>query len=145
MWIVAAAMRAVSIGLAVAVPETAPAVVSGRRGGGRLFHPAAVFPGVLLFTGATGMAAFFAFLPLHAEQVGLDGAGLPFAIFAVLVVALRIRFLKLPDTMGAARLSSLALGGSAVGMAILSLVSSPLGVFAGSIVFAIGVAFLAAD
>ena len=39
--------------------------------------------------------------------------------------------------MGAARLSSLALGGSAVGMAILGLVSSPLGVFAGSIVFAI--------
>ena len=44
--------------------------------------------------------------------------------------------------MGAARLSSLALGGSAVGMAILAFVSSPLGVFAGSIVFAIGVAFL---
>ena len=75
------------------VPETSPAVVPPDRRSAsrtRLFHPAAVFPGVLVGCGAFGMAGFLAFVPLYARQVGLDGAALPLAVYALIVVGLRL-------------------------------------------------------
>jgi MFS family permease len=72
----------------------------------------------------------------------MDGAGLPLAIYAGLVIGLRIVFAKLPDQVGPARVSGGALIVGAVGLAILGLVPSPTGVLLGSVAFAAGVAFL---
>jgi MFS family permease len=88
------------------------------------------------------MSVFLAFLPLYAKDLGMAGAGLPFAIYAVVVVVLRIRFAKLPDTMGAARLSGAALAVGAVGLAIFGLVATPVGILIGTVVFALGVTFM---
>jgi MFS family permease len=88
------------------------------------------------------MAGFLAFLPLHAAKVGMDGAGLPLAIYASLVIGLRIVFAKLPDQVGPARVSGGALAVGAIGLAILGLFPSPTGVVIGSVAFASGVAFL---
>jgi MFS family permease len=88
------------------------------------------------------MAGFFAFLPLHAKSIGMSGAALPLAVYAVLVVVLRLVFAKLPDRIGAARLSGTALVVAAIGLAILGTVATPVGLVAGSAVFAFGMAFM---
>ncbi len=144
VWALAAVVAAVAAVLSVLVPESAPGVLrpAAERRRARLFHPAAVFPGFLILTGAAGMSAFLAFLPLYAKDLGMAGAGVPFAIYALLVVVLRIRFAKLPDTMGAARLSGAALAVAGLGLAILGLVGSPAGVLIGTVVFALGVTFM---
>ena len=63
-------------------------------------------------------------------------------MYAVLVVILRVVFAKLPDQMGAARLSGAALVVASVGLAIVGLVPTVFGLVAGSAVFALGMAFV---
>jgi MFS family permease len=145
VWIVAGAMAVVATLLVLLVPETAPAKLrptAGPRAQGRLIHPAGLFPGLLILTGTWGMAGFLAFVPLHADDVGFDGAGVPLAIYAGIVVAIRIVFASLPDRMGAARLSGSALAVTSVGLALIGFLASPIGLLAGTAVFAIGIAFL---
>lgn len=147
VWLLAAALAGLATLLALLVPETAPAVIAAAARGerpprGRLFHPAGVLPGFLILTGAWGMAGFLAFVPLHATKVGLDGAGIPLAMYAFIVVGLRIVFVKLPDQVGAARLSGAALAVSAIGLALVGTLPGAAGLFAGTAVFAAGIAFM---
>ena len=147
VWLVAAGMAGTATLLTLLVPETAPGTLRQRETGERpprtpLIHPAGFLPGFLILTGTWGMAAFFAFLPLYTTELGMDGAGPAFALYALIVIALRIVFAKLPDQIGAARLSGVALVGSASGLAILGLIADPVGVYLGTAVFATGIAFL---
>jgi MFS family permease len=147
VWIVAGALTVVAAGLALLVPETAPAVLAAAAGDVRkvrvrLYHPAGLFPGVLVLLGLWGMAGFFAFVPLYAKEIGMTGAAAPLALYAILVIVLRLAFAKLPDQVGAARLSGFALVVATFGLLILGLVRSPLGLLAGSAVFALGMAFV---
>ena len=147
VWIAAAAMAAVATGLSLFVPETAPSalrprVAGERRPRTRLIHPAGIFPGILIMTGMWGMAGFLAFIPLYATELGMDGAGLALAMYALIVISLRIVFSKLPDQLGAARLSGFALVGASLGLTILGLVPNQVGVYIGTAVFATGIAFL---
>ena len=93
-------------------------------------------------TGTWGMAGFLAFIPLYTTELGMGGAGPALALYALIVISLRIVFVKLPDQMGAARLGAVALIGSALGLGILSLIRNPIGVYLGTAVFASGIAFL---
>ncbi len=145
VWIASAGMAALATVLALLVPETAPTILTPRAGPrvrARLIHPAGVFPGFLILTGAWGMAGYFAFIPLHASDIGMDGAGTALALYALIVVVLRIVFAKLPDQIGAARLSGAALAVTAVGLAIIGLAGEPTGLLVGTAVFASGVAFM---
>jgi MFS family permease len=74
--------------------------------------------------------------------MGMGAAGPVLAEYALIVVSLRIVFVRLPDQLGAVPLSAFALIGSAIGMAILGVVHDPLGVYLGTAVFASGIAFL---
>lgn len=148
MWIAACATAVVATALSGLMPETAPGVLAAAidpdapRVRARLFHPAGLLPGFLILTGAWGMAGFFAFIALVASDVGLDSAGLPLAIYALIVVVLRIAFASLPDRMGAARLSGAALGVTAVGLAIIGVAPGTLGLLVGTAGFAVGIAFM---
>ena len=145
VWLAAAALATLATLLTLLVPETAPAIVAphgGPRARLRLIHPAGIFPGFLILTGAWGMAGFFAFIPLYATAIGMDGASTALALYALIVVILRIAFAKLPDQMGAARLSGAALVITAAGLAIIALAGEPIGLLAGTAVFATGVAFM---
>lgn len=147
VWLTALAMAGTATVLTLLVPETAPGALRSRATGERpprspLIHQAGIFPGVLIMTGMWGMAGFFAFIPLYTSELGMGGAGPALALYALIVITLRIIFAKLPDQMGPARLSGVALVGSAVGLGILGLVRSPTGVYLGTAVFAIGIAFL---
>jgi MFS family permease len=147
VWIVCIGLTVLATVLSLLVPETAPAVLAAAAGApkrvrARLFHPAGLFPGVVVFLGTWGMAGYFAFVPLHAKQIGMSGSALPLAVYAALVVVLRLVFAKLPDQIGAARLSGTALVVGAVGLLTIALVPTPLGLVAGSAVFACGMAFM---
>jgi MFS family permease len=144
VWLLAAGVAAVAAGLSWITPETAPTAIPGRSirpDRGRLIHPAGIFPGVLIMSGIWGMGGFLAFVPLHAVNLGLEGAGPALALFAGIVVALRIFGARLPDRYGAARLSGAALAVSAVGLALLGLLPGTGGLFLGTAVLAVGVAF----
>ena len=146
VWLVALGLTAVAAGLGLVVPETSPTVLAPRAGPrrrARLVHPAAIFPGILILAGTWGMAGFLAYLPLHATAVGMEGAALPFAIYALLVCGLRLIFAKLPDQVGPARLAGAALAICSAGMAVLGVASNPIGLIAGTVLFGTGVAFLA--
>jgi MFS family permease len=88
------------------------------------------------------MAGYFAFVPLHAREIGMSGSAVPLAVYAVLVVVLRLAFAKLPDQIGAARLSGTALVVGSVGLLIIALIGTPVGLVVGSAVFAFGMAFM---
>lgn len=153
VWIVAGGTAALATVLSLLVPETAPSILAaarnvrdgvpqGRAPRARLFHPAGVLPGFLILTGTFGMAGFFAFVPLHASEIGLAGAGGPLAIYALIVILLRIVFAKLPDQVGAARLSGAALVVTAMGLGLIGSLPGVPGLFVGTAVFAVGVAFM---
>ena len=87
------------------------------------------------------MGAYFAFLPLLGDELGLDGVGGYLAAFALVVIGLRIAFARLPDQLGPARLSGTALVLSATGMVIAGLFPTEPGLWVATLVFATGVAF----
>jgi MFS family permease len=141
VWLLAAAVSGLAAGLSWIVPETAPTASRGPSRRGRFIHPAGIFPGVLIMSGIWGMGGFLAFVPLHAVNLGLGGAGPALAVFAGIVIALRIFGARLPDRLGAARLSGAALAVSALGLALLGLLPGIGGLFLGTAVLAVGVAF----
>ena len=145
VWIAAAAIAAVATVLSWFVPESAPAVIDPAEREGRprppLIHPAGIFPGIVILFGLWGMAGFLTYLPLYTPVVGMDGAGLPLTAYALIVVGLRVVGARWLDRFGAARLSGIALAVAAVGLALIGLVPTPLGLMVGTIVFASGVAF----
>ena len=108
---------------------------------GGLLHRRGIVPGLLVLCGAWGMGAYFAFLPLLGDDLGLDGVGGYLAAFALVVIGLRIFGARLPDRFGAARLSGTALVLSASGMAIAGFFPSEIGLWVATFVFATGVAF----
>jgi MFS family permease len=153
VWLVAAGVTGVALLLSLAVPETAPARIAAAaaaaggeaepvRPRSRLFHPRGLLPGLLVLAGAWGMSGYFTFLPFYATGVGLDGAGLPLAIYGLTVIVLRAFGARLPDQLGAARLSGVAMVVVTVGLSVIALVPSPTGLLIGTVVYASGVAFL---
>jgi MFS family permease len=143
VWLAALVVTVGAVLLTLVTPESAPSVLadSGPRTRAPLIHPAGLFPGFIILLGLWGMAGYFTFVPLHARQVGMDGAGQAFVLFAVVVVALRIVGARWPDRYGAARVSGAALLISTVGLTVTGLVPTPAGLLVGTFIFATGVAF----
>lgn len=141
-WLVASAIALASVVLSWYAPETLPpAARAGPSSRTQLLHRRGLVPGLLLLCGVWGMGPFFAFLPLLSDERGLGGAGTFFAVFAIVVVVLRTIGARLPDQIGAARLSGTALVVSAAGMGLAGLAPTFPGLLAATVVFGIGVAF----
>ncbi len=143
VWLVAAAIAGGAFCLTLVTPETSPTRLSpgAPRPKARILHPAGIFPGLLILAGLWGMAGFLSFLPLYVKQIGLDSAAVPLAIYALIVVGLRVVGAKLPDRLGAVRLSGTAMLISGAGLVIMAVIATPVGLLTGTAVFATGVAF----
>jgi MFS family permease len=145
-WVLAATAALAALGLALRVPDTRPAAATAAASGApprqRLVHRAGLLPGLVLLASILGMAGFLTFVPLYATDLGMDGSRLVLASFAAIVVAIRSVGARIPDRLGAARTTRMALALSAAGLALVGGWGSPAGLLAGAVVFAVGVALL---
>jgi MFS family permease len=150
VWIAAAALAGLAVALAWRVPETRPPDLdpddepAPQRGlMARFLHPAAIGPGLVLLAGTWGMGGFFAFLVLHARELGLDGAGSLFLLYAGIVILLRAAIPWLPDRLGYARTAAFGLMAEFIGLLILGLAPGVASLYIGTAVFGFGATFMA--
>ena len=108
----------------------------------RVFHPAAVGPGVILFLATAGLAAFTAFMPLYARDLGLSGSGAVFLLYSILVLAVRIGGARLPDRLGGTRAATAALVLQTAGFVLMGLWATTEGLYASTAVYALGVSLM---
>ena len=139
VWLTAAGCALLAALAGVALPETRPAAAT-HTAPGRLIHPAALGPGMVLIASAFGFAGFNAFVALYAREIGLDGAGWVFFLYSGIVVGIRIFGRRLPDRLGAKQASGSALALLAVGLLTIGVWNQQLGLFVGTALFAAGTA-----
>src|SRR3954452_19510342 len=142
VWSGAAVLLVVAAVLAARIPETLEAALEPGPPA-PLIHPAALVPGLGLFTGVAAGSGFLALASLHAAHLGLDRWSTVLGLFGVVVVGCRILFARLPDRMAPRRLAAAALACCAVGLAIVGAVPAAWGLIVGAIVLGVGTAFLA--
>jgi MFS family permease len=139
-WLVAIGLALVAVALASRLPSMTPSAEGSASGGHRLIHRAGLLPGLVLLATIWGMAGFLAFVPLYALDLGMSGAGLVLGLFSGVVVVIRSVGARIPDRLGAARATRIALTLSALGLATIGLWREPTGLIAGAVVLGVGVA-----
>jgi MFS family permease len=142
VWVASAVLAGVAALVALAVPETRPADGRDPVGPARLLHPAGLLPGLILMTGVWGMGGYFTLMPPYAVgPLGLDGARLFLLVFGGTVIVSRLLGARLPDRVGARRLSGTALLVTAGGLGLMGVVPTVAGLLAGTLLLGLGVAF----
>ena len=143
-WAVAAGACAVAALLGLAMPSgRSPAPTVARPKGIRhALHPAGLRPGVILALGASGYAGFASFVPLYVDEIGVDGAGVAFVLYAVVVLSVRIVGSRIPDVLGTRRGPLAALALQACGLVLMGAWGTATGLYAGTFVYAAGVSLL---
>lgn len=142
VWIASAVVAGIAAVVALAVPETRPADEPGRVASGRLLHPAGILPGLILMTGVWGMGGYFTLMPPYVVgPLGLDGARLFLLTFGGTVIVARLLGARLPDRLGARRLSGSALLITAAGLGLMGVLPTVSGLLAGTLLLGLGVAF----
>jgi MFS family permease len=104
-------------------------------------HPAALRPGLVLACGVVGFATFSAFLPDYARNVGMSGAGVLFAFYAVVSLVVRIFGARLPETLGPRRAVTIALTNITLGLVVLAVFPSVWALWVSAGLLGLGVAF----
>jgi MFS family permease len=140
VWVAAGASALVASLIACTTKETR--VVHEHADRGRLIAPAAVRPGIILAATLIGITGFSVFLPLYGPEIGVDDVGLVFLVYGIVVLGVRIIGAKLPDRLGPVLAASIAIGSTAVGLAIVALWHSSVGLFVAALVIALGSSFL---
>lgn len=148
-WFVAAACAAVAVAIALRTPETRPVTpgaperaTAGEGSQHRLVHPGGLLPGLLLLASILGMAGFLTFVPLYALDLGMSGSRTVLLTFATVVVLIRSVGARIPDRLGAARATRLALVLSAAGLTLAGTWQSPAGLLTAALVLGAGIALL---
>jgi MFS family permease len=139
-WIGAVALAVLATALATRVPETRGPVDDDAPT--PLLHRAAVVPGAALFCGVAAMSGFLAFAVLHAQAVGIERWSGVLLVFGGTVVVCRVALARLPDRAGPARLAAAALAVCAMGLMVVGAFGTPVGLVVGTVVLALGVAFV---
>jgi MFS family permease len=142
VWLAAAGFGLVAGLVALFLPETRPSVPPVDPGSFTFVHRAAVLPGLVMVLGMIGFAGMAAFVPLYARELGLDGAGLVFALNAAIVIAVRLVGRKIPDRIGPRRAAVTAMVLTTAGLSTIAAVQTPAGLYAGTVVLALGQALV---
>jgi MFS family permease len=140
-WIGAVALAVLATALAARVPETR-GPVDDDAAPTPLLHRAAVVPGLALFCGVAAMSGFLAFAVLHAQAVGIERWSGVLLLFGGTVVVCRVALARLPDRAGPVRLAAAALAVCGLGLVVVGAFGTPVGLVVGTVVLALGVAFL---
>lgn len=139
VWLVAALGAAGAGAMTLGVPTRRHADGDGPQGW--LPPRSALVPGVVLLCALIGFGGFNAFAALYAREIGVERPGLAFAVFAGVVVAVRVFGRKLPDRLGPRTAASTACVLVACGLVIVGAWPSVAGLFVGTAIFAAGQAF----
>ncbi|HWL44789.1 MAG TPA: MFS transporter [Ilumatobacter sp.] len=105
------------------------------------FNRAALAPGMVLALGMVANVVFASFMPLYADELGMSGVGLVYAVYAVTIIGVRVLGARLPDVLGPGLAGTLATVIIAIGMALIAVVRSEVTLYIGAVVFAIGISF----
>lgn len=109
---------------------------------GRLLHPAALAPGLVLLLGLVPFVGFVTFLKLYGESVGVDDVGPIFGTFAIVVLMIRLVGARLPDRIGLQRATTISLAGLTAASALLAVWADAAALWVALIPFAIGMSLL---
>jgi MFS family permease len=146
-WLAAAGLAVAATVMALRVPETRPgpppgSVAQSPSNRYRFIHPRGIVPGLIVLAGTWGMAGFFVFAKPYGEGLGLPLVAPLFLMYAGIVIAIRALMPWAPDRFGGRRLGLAALVAIITGLTVIGLVSSPVGLYFGTAIMALGVAFL---
>jgi MFS family permease len=147
-FLVAAGFAVASALLALGLPETrtpvdAPAPTGADpRPRRRLLHPAALRSGTLLFLGGFTAVGFFTFMPLHAEDLGVEEVGPVYTTYSIATMATRVGCARLPDKLSRHALGTVALAGTALAGILIGVWREPPALYVAPVVLAAGMAFL---
>jgi MFS family permease len=112
------------------------------RGKSPLFHPAALWPGLVLMSGIAAFAVFAAFLPDHSRQVGLAGSAGLFLVYSAVSVSLRLFGARLPERLGERRMVTIALTFLAGSLTLIAGFAEPWALWVGAVGMGVGMAFM---
>lgn len=105
-------------------------------------HPAAVRPGILLSLSLLGFSGFTAFVALYLDELtGNGNAGPIFLLYAAIILVLRLLGARIPDRLGSRRTGTAAFATIAAGLVVLAAWPAVEGVYVGTAVMALGIAF----
>ena len=138
-WYAATALSLLAAALVLTIPE--PVRDQDGDGHGRLIHRPGIPVSLGFFASLAAISGFLAFASLRADEVGLSNTSLALLTYGMVVVFCRIAFARVPD-----RLPSLPLGGAsliaiAMGLLLVAVWPTPVGMMTGVAVMAVGVAF----
>jgi MFS family permease len=139
VWIVSAGLAMLAAILGAFTVEVERTTTEPRST--HLWHRAAVGPGTVLFLGLIPLAGFTAFVPLYVHHLHVS-AGTVFALYGVLILAVRIIGARLPDRLGGRNTATLALVIVAAGIGLIAAWPTVAGLIAGTIVFSGGMSLM---
>jgi MFS family permease len=139
VWLVAGGLSLAGALIGLGIPQVRPAHVPTRR---RLIHPAGLGAGAVVGLGIMGLTAFLAFMPLHADDLGLDGARWVFAVYGGIVLLVRIFGATIPDRLGYVPTATVALAAIGAGLVLMGAWNTEAGLYAGTAIFAAGMSLL---
>lgn len=140
VWIACAVAMTASAVLATSLPPAVPD--DGVHAEIGMFHPTAVLPGVILGLGTLGFIGFNAFVPLFAEDIGIEDVAPFFLATSLTIVLIRSFGARLPDRLGPRLGGSIALVILSTGLFIIGIAESALVLGIGSVILAAGNAVL---
>ena len=143
VWTVSAALALAAGAIGVFTRETAPRFDrTAPRPRTKLLHPAALLPGTVLFLGLIGLAGYTSFVALYVREIGMRDSRGVLALYAVVILAVRILGARIPDRIGPVRAATFATTTGAAGLVVIAAVGTPVGLYVGTAVFAFGMSLL---
>jgi MFS family permease len=140
VWIGSALLGGAVVVLGRGLAGDAPVSAPGRH---PLLHPRAVGPGIVFAIGSLGFIGFLAFVPLHADALGVTTVAPLFLVCSGTIVAVRLSAARLPDHVGPQRVAAAALLASAAGLTIIAASPAAAGLYLGALLLAVGTALFA--
>lgn len=144
VWLVSAGLAFVAAVIGLCTRETVGPASERLTGDDRppLISRPALAPGAVLFLGLIGLAGFTEFVPLYVKQIGMTNSSSVFLLYGCLILGVRIFGARVPDRIGPLMAGSIATTTAAAGLLIMAAISSPFGLYAGTVVFSVGMSFL---
>ena len=139
VWLVFAASAGVAALTSLWIPRGRTVAVASHR---PFLQADAVWPGVILFLGLIPFTAYAAFVPLYAEDLGHETVGGVFALYAGLVLIVRIAGARLPDRLGWRLGSAIALCGVTVGILLVAAWGSMASIWLAAVALAVGMSLM---